>query len=522
MLLVGTHARVKRYLTNLSTAAGAVLLDHDFFWVLTDSSEAAAHELPHVQHERTVVLNWQQAHQNVIHSQLQLLARHSELIGLSRELNRVRREIERLAIGKKGPWSPVLILGESGSGKEEVAKALFLGSDRARTRPGSRKDGKPLSRFIAIPCGWFSETLLRAQLFGSRAFAYTGSADKPGLLVRHSDGAVLIDDLDSSPQDIQAALLRVLATPRGTAADVERLGDVEATEKTNVWLMFTTNVSIETLLEEKKIREDFIFRFEDRVIHIPPLRRRVADLPALVHHLWDAAWNEREQDGLAQQRRPITPPVLEWLLTAPNEWKGNVRALRALLRLVVSAMTYPGNNPKPIQELLAAILRRGPEYKHWVGIVYDLASVGDADTEDHTVAEVLELDARDECRGPPILVDDQLQKTGSEKDAARWLSAEGQAAFDDVLSACDGKRVTSKHVRPSVRVSRIICYVGRKGGVEIETAARLGQIGHVTAGEDLNTLVRAGLLSRRKVDRKWRYSKTQLVKGLPDSVPTIL
>lgn len=228
--------------------------------------------------DRTIVLNWDHKNYNVLKSQLASLTANQEIVGLSSKMGIVRREIARITSSTvTGPGTPVLILGQSGSGKELVAKSLYDSSDRGKK---ADKD-----RFEMVACGWFTKTLLQTHLFGIGPNVATNVKGRPGLLEIYSDGAVLIDDFDAAPMITQAALLRVLATPEEDEAIIHRVGEEEESQITRVWLLFSTNANIEKLLRKKRIREDFIFRFRDRVINIPPLSERPADIPAIAAHL---------------------------------------------------------------------------------------------------------------------------------------------------------------------------------------------------------------------------------------------
>ena len=315
---------------------------------------------------------------NVIWDQLDDLINHPTVVGLSQELRWIRSEISRIADGDVGPGTPVLVLGESGSGKASIAWALHLAnwerkrslrgnvSDESdiRTEEQNEKDEKKL--YHEIPCGYFTEHMLQDQLFGHHRGAFTGADnEKVGLLVKYSAGTLTVNDIGAADLSVQAALLSVLDAPKGKPAEIRRLGgEDQPTEPTRVWLIFTTSANISSLVRENKMREDFLFRFEDRVISVPPLHKRRADLPAIAKHIWSGLWNPDDT-----RRRALAPPVLRWLAEQKTEWRGNVRALRTLLSLAASRAKLEQNKLRPAQSLMAEIMAKGPEYPDWLDIL---------------------------------------------------------------------------------------------------------------------------------------------------------
>ena len=294
-ILVGEKIKVERYFRNLASEYQHIFADHAYYWILSGSNHDSFNQsLPLITRDRAVVLNWNYKNHNVIRSGLESLHKYPRLVGLSRGLNRVRIEIERIASGRKGPWTPTLILGESGTGKEEVARTLYDSINHSESKKSENK-------FEPLACGSFVETLLQAQLLGIADGYVPGVRGRPGLLEVCGDGAVFLDDFDTAPKDVAAALLRVMATPENQPATIFRIGEEWVKErKTSVWLIFSTNANIEHLLRRGELREDFIFRFKDRVIHIPPLRERPADVAAIARHIWDELW----QGEGPHRRRP--------------------------------------------------------------------------------------------------------------------------------------------------------------------------------------------------------------------------
>jgi DNA-binding NtrC family response regulator len=208
---------------------------------------------------------------------------------------------------------PALVIGESGSGKELVARALHAGGSRAR-RP-----------FVAINCAAIPEALLERELFGATRGAFTGAdRDHPGLFRRADRGTVFLDEIGDMPYALQAKLLRVLQ--EGT---VRAVGDLE--ERTiDVRVIAATHRDLDVLVAENRFRADLRWRLEVLVLRVPPLRERVEDLPVLAARLIERL----------AARCALPPARLDADATArlaAYAWPGNVRELesalaRALLR----------------------------------------------------------------------------------------------------------------------------------------------------------------------------------------------
>lgn len=157
----------------------------------------------------------------------------------------------------------VLLTGESGSGKELIAKAIHY--------DGYRKN-KP---FLAINCGALPETLLEAELFGSIKGAFTGAVNKQGLLEAAEGGTLFLDEIQHTSEAMQIKLLRVLQE-----REIRRVGSTKSI-KVNVRLICATNEDINTLLQRNRLRQDFYYRINVVTIDVPPLRERREDIPLL-------------------------------------------------------------------------------------------------------------------------------------------------------------------------------------------------------------------------------------------------
>lgn len=222
----------------------------------------------------------------------------ADIVGNSQAL-RHPLEIARRAAGTP---SPVLIYGETGTGKELVAQSIHQLSSR-RAKP-----------FIAQNCAALPGTLLEGILFGTVKGSFTGAIDRPGLIEQAEGGTLLLDEINSMDIDLQAKLLRVLQEHR-----VRRVGGLKETA-VDVRVIATTNTMPKLAVSQGKLRQDLYYRLAVVNINLPPLSQRRDDIPLLCRHFVDK-YNRRF--GLTIQG--VTPECLEVLYT--HSWPGNVREL---------------------------------------------------------------------------------------------------------------------------------------------------------------------------------------------------
>jgi two-component system nitrogen regulation response regulator NtrX len=226
-------------------------------------------------------------------------ARH-QMVGESVSLRQIWDSIKRAAPTN----ATVLLLGESGSGKELVARAIHRNSLRSR------------DRFIQVNCAAIPEELIESELFGHEKGSFTGATEKQiGKFEQADRGTIFLDEVGDMSAKTQAKVLRVLQE-----GEVERLGSAR-TIKVDVRVIAATNKDLEAEIERGNFREDLYFRLSVIPIRVPPLRDRREDIPALVRHFVDMFSRE-------SNRRPMrfTPAALEFMQKA--RWKGNVRELR--------------------------------------------------------------------------------------------------------------------------------------------------------------------------------------------------
>ncbi|NWF55928.1 MAG: sigma 54-interacting transcriptional regulator [Syntrophaceae bacterium] len=204
--------------------------------------------------------------------------------------------------------SPVLLLGETGVGKDLIASAIHYSSPR--------KDGP----FIKVNCGAIPETLLDSELFGHEKGAFTGAlSQKRGRFERADQGTLFLDEIGELPPQAQVRMLRVLQYK-----EIERVGGTKPIP-VNIRLIAATNRNLEEMVKAGQFREDLWFRLNVFPIHIPPLRERKEDIPALVHHF--------VQRKARELRLPSTPSLalgaIDRLTGYP--WPGNVRELENVI-----------------------------------------------------------------------------------------------------------------------------------------------------------------------------------------------
>ncbi|GAB6083900.1 hypothetical protein JCM30471_28140 [Desulfuromonas carbonis] len=228
------------------------------------------------------------------------------LVGTSPGLQEVLRKIQLYAFSE----APVVVTGETGTGKELVARALH------RQSPRSGRE------FVAVNCTAIAEELLESELFGHEKGAFTGALrSHRGRFERADRGTLFLDEIGDMPLRTQAKLLRVLEDGR-----IERVGS-ETPLLVDVRVVAATNVALEQAVGQGRFRADLYHRLSVLRIHLPPLRERREDIPLLVGHFL-AEFNARYQRAL----RRLTPEAVG--LLQAYLWPGNVRELRNVLERV--------------------------------------------------------------------------------------------------------------------------------------------------------------------------------------------
>src|SRR6476659_2377376 len=231
-----------------------------------------------------------------------------EIVGQSPALRRVLESVKKAAPTN----ATVLLLGESGVGKELVARTIHRNSPRAG------------QRFVQVNCAAIPEELIESELFGHEKGSFTGATEKQiGKFEQADRGTIFLDEVADMSAKTQAKVLRVLQE-----GEVERLGSAR-TLTVDVRVIAATNQDLEQEIEQGSFREDLYFRLSVIPIRVPPLRDRRDDIPALVRHFADLFSRDNN-------RRPqrFTAAALEYLQKA--RWKGNVRELKnTVARLII-------------------------------------------------------------------------------------------------------------------------------------------------------------------------------------------
>jgi two-component system, NtrC family, response regulator AtoC len=245
--------------------------------------------------ERTIVLE----------QQLQRVEAHDSFIGSSEPVNDVKRLIRLVAPSDV----PVLVLGETGTGKELVARAIHAMSPRSA------------NQFVAVNSSALQESLLESELFGYKKGAFTGAqSDKIGLLELADKGTFFIDEIGDMGMAIQAKFLRTLET-----GIFRRLGDTRES-KVDVRFIFATNKSLEHEVKEKRFRKDLFFRINTFIITLPPLRERKDDIPLLADYFLGKFSRGAAKKLLSREAMDIVRGY---------RWPGNVRELANVMERAV-------------------------------------------------------------------------------------------------------------------------------------------------------------------------------------------
>lgn len=237
----------------------------------------------------------------------------AKLVGEADSMERVRTLIEKVAPTN----STVLVLGETGCGKELVARAVHEHSDRRE------------SPFVAVNCGALPENLIESELFGHRKGAFTGADEhRVGLFEVADGGTVFLDEIGELPKAMQAKLLRVLES-----GEIRRVGENESF-RVDVRVVCATHRNLQTMVEEGDFREDLMFRINTFELKIPPLRSRTGDIELLARHLYCRFVPcAKIDDNL------FTPDAVEAL--QQHVWPGNVRELANVIEHATILCDHP-------------------------------------------------------------------------------------------------------------------------------------------------------------------------------------
>ncbi len=259
-----------------------------------------------------------------IKRQLERVEGSSQLIGTSQGMQRVRKLIAKVAPTN----STALVLGETGTGKELVARALHDQSLRAEMP------------FVAINCGALPENLIESELFGHRRGSFTGADEhRVGLFEVANGGTLFLDEIGELPKAMQAKLLRFLES-----GEIRRVGENESFT-VDVRVICATHRQLEQMVEEGDFREDLMFRINTFEIRLPALRERTDDIPELATHLMG-----RFRSGVRPGDALFTPEAHKRL--AEHTWPGNVRELA---NVIERAAILSDDGPVDVDDLPARL-----------------------------------------------------------------------------------------------------------------------------------------------------------------------
>jgi DNA-binding NtrC family response regulator len=271
------------------------------------------------------------------------------IVGGSAAMREIFQTVERVAPTR----ATVLLAGESGVGKDMIARAIHHHSPRRK------------NAFVKINCTAIPENLMESELFGYEKGAFTGaSTSKPGKFEQADQGTVFLDEIGDVPGNIQVKLLRILQERQ-----FERLGS-NLTRSVDVRVVAATNVDLREALEQGRFREDLYYRLNVLPISIPPLRERKGDIPFLAIHFV----NKLSKD-LGAPAKEISPAAIDRLLS--HSWPGNVRELENTIErsLVLASgetlqasdirLEAPRGTPPSLAAQQIPLLPEGETLEHW-------------------------------------------------------------------------------------------------------------------------------------------------------------
>ena len=269
-----------------------------------------------------------------------ILHKHPKIIGNSPKMLALLTMVDRLSETNL----PVLIQGETGTGKELIAHSLHDASPR-----------KPKA-FVAVNCGAIPENLLESELFGYKAGAFTGAnRDKKGLLEEAHGGTLFLDEIAELPLNMQVKLLRVLQEGEFT-----RLGDTKSTP-VDLHIVAATHQNLNAWIKEKKFREDLYYRLSGIVLEMPPLRERKEDLPLLVDHFLQKASDEQKKPKPIKMGKDLLAALLSY------DWPGNIRELENFIRTAISfeerGVIHMGTLPPFLRQKIKDIITQPEQLK---------------------------------------------------------------------------------------------------------------------------------------------------------------
>ncbi len=281
---------------------GAVRFDRDDLDYLVSFAQLAA-----IAVENARLLEQLQEENRRLQREVEDRYEFQQLIGRSASMQRLFDVLEKVARTDAG----VLIAGETGTGKEVVARAIHYASERSQ-RP-----------FVAVDCGALPGSLLESELFGHERGAFSGAIHaRAGLFQEADGGTIFLDEISNTSLDLQAKLLRVLQE-----GEIRRLGE-NRMRKIDVRVVAASNIDLAAAVAEGTFREDLYYRLNVVRVEIPPLRDRIEDIPLLARH-----FVHRASEKYGRVVNDITEDAMRELVARP--WRGNVRELEHTIESAV-------------------------------------------------------------------------------------------------------------------------------------------------------------------------------------------
>jgi len=283
-----------------------------------------------------------------LRDQLDQRYQFDNIIGRSAAMREIFQIVERV-----GPTrTTVLIAGESGVGKDMIARAIHQHSTRS------------VHQFVKINCTALPENLMESELFGYEKGAFTGATvSKPGRFELADKGTVFLDEIGDVPGNIQVKLLRILQERQ-----FERLGS-NLTRNVDVRVVAATNVDLRAALEEGRFREDLYYRLNVVPINVPPLRERKEDIPFLAMH-----FVKKISEDLGTGSRSLNPAAMDRLVS--HQWPGNVRELENTIERSMVLSSSEVLQP-------ADIRIEAPRHYHATNTPHQLPVLPEGETLDH-------------------------------------------------------------------------------------------------------------------------------------------
>ncbi len=284
-----------------------------------------------------------------------------DIVGQSEPMRGVFNKIMKVAPTD----STVLVIGETGTGKELVANSIHK---------HSRRQGKP---FVAINCAAIPEGLLESELFGHEKGAFTGAdARKPGKFELAHEGTLFLDEIGDMPLETQAKVLRALEEKR-----VQRVGSVSPV-KVNVRFIAATNKELRELVQNGQFRQDLFYRLNVFAIHLPPLRQRREDIPLIAGHFIQTGDSSRQLSSATMQ------------ILMAYDWPGNVRELQNAIK---SSVLMSVESIEPVH--LPTFISQDANPPVTKSDDLDLTSTRNLDHHLQDVEKKMIVNALSQCRG---------------------------------------------------------------------------------------------------------------------------